>query len=238
MFWMTQSLLSSWLYYMNAEDQYTERALDSLLSVLRRERREKTRAMQEGIRFEKMVNDVVSGGMAEDWPNERWRQAVRRFAGLCSGGQAQVPVSGKLSAAGMDFVLYGVCDYVKAGRIYDIKKVTRYEYGKYAGSPQHPMYGTTWMASTTEPIPSKTAVSRCPFSARDNIFALLAICSTTACTATGRTWRPWRMKPLAGPSGHWPFRKQWWSWPGRSPRGRKSMGNGPQVCIVNPVEKR
>lgn len=140
MFWMTQSLLNSWLYFMNAEELYSDRALDDLFAALRREKREKTRAMQDGIRFERMVNAAVSGGAADDPPNERWRQAAERFAGLCSGGQSQVPVSGRLSAAGMDFVLYGVCDYVKAGRIYDIKKVTHYAYGKYAGSPQHPMY--------------------------------------------------------------------------------------------------
>lgn len=139
MFWMTQSLLSSWLYYINSDSQYADRALDSFLSVLRREKREKTRAMQDGVRFEELVNAAVSGN-PEEPPNEKWGEAVRRFAKSCRGGQPQVPISSRLSTAGMDFVLYGVCDYVRAGRIYDIKKVTKYEYGKYAGSPQHPMY--------------------------------------------------------------------------------------------------
>ena len=87
MFWMTQSLLNSWLYFMNAEELYSDRALDDLFAALRREKREKTRAMQDGIRFERMVNAAVSGGAADDPPNERWRQAAERFAGLCSGGQ-------------------------------------------------------------------------------------------------------------------------------------------------------
>ena len=51
-----------------------------------------------------------------------------------------MPVAGRLRVAGLDFQLYGVCDYVKAGVIYDIKRVQRYEYGKYLHSPQHPMY--------------------------------------------------------------------------------------------------
>ena len=51
-----------------------------------------------------------------------------------------MPVAGRLRVAGLDFHLYGVCDYVKAGIIYDIKRVQRYEYGKYLHSPQHPMY--------------------------------------------------------------------------------------------------
>lgn len=139
MFWMTQSLLSSWRCYMDAEDPYIDSAYQSFMSVLRRDRREPTQAMRDGIRFEALVNAAVSGKPIEP-PDEKWGAAVRRFAGICAGGQAQVPVSGRLRTAGMDFVLYGVCDYVKAGCICDIKKTSRYQYGKYAGSPQHPVY--------------------------------------------------------------------------------------------------
>lgn len=140
MFWMTQSLLSNWLYYMSAEDPYIDQAMASLMDTLHLKKREKTRAMQDGIRFEQMVNEAVDGRPVGDIPGDKWEHAVRRFSKACSGGHPQVPVSGRISTAGMDFALYGVCDYVKAGRIYDIKKVTRYEYGKYVGSPQHPMY--------------------------------------------------------------------------------------------------
>lgn len=140
MFWMTQSLLSSWIYFMGAEDPYIDQALDSILAVLRLEKREKTRAMLDGIRFERAINQTVGGLHVEDLPGEKWGMAVNRFAKICSGGTAQVPVSGRICVAGMDFALYGVCDYVKSGCIYDIKKVTRYEYGKYVKSPQHPMY--------------------------------------------------------------------------------------------------
>ena len=142
-YWLTQSLLSSWLYYINAEDEYTDTAWASFVATLRRERKEPTKAMQDGIRFEAMVNDLVAGEPIttdKRKPNAKWAAAARRFAERCAGGQPQVPVTGELSAAGMDFVLYGVCDYVKAGLILDIKKVTRYEYGKYQHSPQHPMY--------------------------------------------------------------------------------------------------
>lgn len=139
MFWMTQSLLSSWLYYRNAEEPFAESAYESFLASLRREKGKQTRAMLEGIEFEALVNDAVAGKFREP-PNEKWKMAVHRFAKLCTGGQAQVPVCGHLTVSGMDFVLYGVCDYVKAGRIYDIKKVSRYEYGKYVNSPQHSMY--------------------------------------------------------------------------------------------------
>ena len=62
------------------------------------------------------------------------KKAVRRFSRLCMGGQPQVPISGNLFVSGLDLTLYGVCDYVKAGIIYDIKRVSRYEYGKYQTS--------------------------------------------------------------------------------------------------------
>ncbi|AWY06866.1 MAG: PD-(D/E)XK nuclease [Caudoviricetes sp.] len=140
MFWMTQSLLNSWTYYLNADDEHCDEAWASFLSTLRRERRDPTKAMQDGILFEDMVNRLVSGEPLEGEFVAKWDAAARRFAAKCMGGQSQVPVTGELSVCGMDFVLYGICDYVKAGIIYDIKKVTRYEYGKYFHSPQHPMY--------------------------------------------------------------------------------------------------
>lgn len=139
-YWMQQSLLSSWTYYLNADEERSQAAWDSFVSTLRREEKEPTQAMQDGTMFEDMVNLLVDGGSLECSPNPKWESAARRFAGRCAGGLSQVPVTGDLSVAGMDFCLYGVCDYVKAGLIIDIKKVTRYEYGKYQHSPQHPMY--------------------------------------------------------------------------------------------------
>lgn len=139
-YWLTQSLLSAWIYYLNADDEYAHSAWDSFVSTLRREEKEFTKAMQDGILFEDIVNRLVAGEALEGDFNPKWDAAARRFAGRCSGGLSQVPVTGDLSVAGMDFCLYGVCDYVKAGLIMDIKKVYRYEYGKYQTSPQHPMY--------------------------------------------------------------------------------------------------
>lgn len=141
-YWMTQSLLSSWSYYRAADDAYADFAYQSFLSTLRREQKIPTKAMQMGIQFESDINELVESGDFTPPPQdaEKWDKAVYRFARICSGGRPQVPVSGELSVCGINFVLYGVCDYVRAGMIYDIKKVSRYEYGKYLNSPQHPMY--------------------------------------------------------------------------------------------------
>lgn len=139
-YWMTQSLLSAWTHYLNADEEHSQAAWDSFVSTLRREKKEPTQAMQDGIKFEDMVNRLVAGQSPEGEFSAKWDAAARRFAGRCSGGLSQVPVTGDLSVSGMDFCLYGICDYVKAGLIIDIKKVARYEYGKYQRSPQHPMY--------------------------------------------------------------------------------------------------
>lgn len=137
--YLTQSLLSSWQHYLDADDSYSDAAFSSFLLTLRREPKEVTPAMQAGIDFENAINITVAGGFPES-VNAKWDNAVKCFSAACMGGQSQTPVSGELHTADMDFCLYGLCDYVKAGVIYDIKKVTRYEYGKYYHSPQHPMY--------------------------------------------------------------------------------------------------
>lgn len=140
-FYLTQSLLSSWRYFLNAEDAYAETAFQSFLSSLRREKTEPSKAMLEGIAFEDYINATVRGFPPDGVP-PKWEKAVRKFSRICSGGQPQTPVSGVIQARGLNIGVYGLCDYVKSGVIYDIKKVTRYEYGKYFDSPQHPMYMT------------------------------------------------------------------------------------------------
>lgn len=139
MYWLTQSLLSNWRHFLDADDSYTDAALSSFLSTLRREERETTQAMQSGIDFEAAINSTVAGVQIEP-VSAKYDRAVAKFSRICAGGQPQVPVAGKLHVSGLEFQLYGVCDYVKAGVIYDIKRVQRYEYGKYLHSPQHPMY--------------------------------------------------------------------------------------------------
>ena len=44
-YWMTQSLLSSWIYYLNADEARTDGAFASFLSTLRREKKTPTQAM-------------------------------------------------------------------------------------------------------------------------------------------------------------------------------------------------
>lgn len=138
-YYITQSLLSSWIYYINSDDKYSESAYESFMMALRREKEEKTLARRNGILFETLVNQAVNSEFVQ-FPNEKWEDGINCIASICKGGIKQVSVSKKLKINNFDFVIYGICDYVKSGTIYDIKKVNRYEYGKYFSSPQHPMY--------------------------------------------------------------------------------------------------
>lgn len=147
-YWMTQSLLSSWTYFLTADEEYAEAAYDSFLRTLRREQTEPSQAMLDGIAFEDMVNAIAEGKMPPvpshrkmtDATIGKWTQAAEAIAKICRGGQSQTELTGEVTIRGIDFVLYGLADYVKAGTIYDVKKVGRYDYGKYQNSPQHPMY--------------------------------------------------------------------------------------------------
>lgn len=137
-YWMTQSLLSSYLYYLNCEDEKADAAYESLLKTIRRVETPATQAMLDGQRFEDCINKTVAGETV-DTP-EKWQRAVKQFANICNGGASQTPLAGELKVFNLHFVLYGIADYVKAGQIYDIKKTGIYTYDKYFCSPQHPMY--------------------------------------------------------------------------------------------------
>lgn len=147
-YWMTQSLLSSWTYFLTADEEYAESAFNSFLKTLCREKTEPSQGMLDGIAFEDMVNAIVAGREPTlpthrrlmESTKEKWLAAAHNVAKLCAGGQSQTELTGEVRIGGISFVLYGIADYVKAGTIIDIKKVSRYEYGKYQNSPQHPMY--------------------------------------------------------------------------------------------------
>lgn len=137
--YLTQSLLNSWLYFINSDDEFADKAYSGFLSALRRETIEPTKPMLDGMAFEEAINATLRGE-TPSVPNEKWAKAVRRFSSICAGGQPQTPVAGVLDIGDLRIGVYGFCDYVKQGVIYDIKKVTHYDYGKYYASPQHPMY--------------------------------------------------------------------------------------------------
>lgn len=132
-FLITQSLLSSWLWSYKLETGY-----EDFLKTLRREPIQQTKAMLEGIRFENCLNAVLDG--AEIEPTHEWYEPITQLANELQGAQQQAALYKDVTIGGIDFVLYGKLDYLRAGIVYDTKYSKTYRVGKYLDSVQHPMY--------------------------------------------------------------------------------------------------
>lgn len=161
---MTHSLLSSWLYAIK-DDPYADATSErdpmaEFMQVLRREPTETTEAMQKGIDFENLVTDIVMGRFSPTFETDgtvnkssygngevmgynkypTWYEAANKVADIVRGGQLQYKARRHITVSGMDFVLYGRLDCLKAGTIVDIKFSSKYDRGKYFDSTQHPTY--------------------------------------------------------------------------------------------------
>lgn len=138
---LTHSLLASWLRAIRDdpyEDATTERDPHAeFMKVLRREPTPTSEAMQNGIDFENLVTDILHG---QSDPANRWNEAAARIAYRIKGGVLQCKAMKRVTVNGVDFLLYGRLDALKAGEIIDIKFSRSYERGKYIDSTQHPTY--------------------------------------------------------------------------------------------------
>lgn len=138
---MTHSLLYAWIYAMKEnpfEDATSERdPMGEFMQVLRREPTETNEAMQNGIDFENLVTDIIHncGDRSDKW----WDAAVK-VADEIRDSQLQFRASSVITVDGIELVLYGRLDALKAGTVYDIKFSKSYDRGKYFGSTQHPVY--------------------------------------------------------------------------------------------------
>ena len=144
-FLMTQSLLSSWKYQFNdfskyddREEEFEENAHKSFLQTLRREPIETSEAMQNGIDFENLVVDICKG--TPGLQSHDWYNAASEVAEIVKGSQFQYAAKKEVTIGGIDFLLYGKLDSLKAGIVNDIKFTRNYAVGKFFDSPQHPMY--------------------------------------------------------------------------------------------------
>lgn len=159
---ITKTLIESWAYPFTCFEGYEEDAYNDFLKTLKREPVEESEAIANGRAFEdlcyrmangeKVVKEIqldeinpVSGEAFETREFPKWYDGARRIVPIIEGGQIQVPVSCDLNVAGQDFWLYGICDVVKAGTIYDIKFKTKGlgsddVYGKYLNCSQHSLY--------------------------------------------------------------------------------------------------
>lgn len=139
---ITQSLVSSWNYLMTCRDECKDDALTDFLNTLNRVPKETTPEMQNGIDFENAVY-ATAAGLAPSRP--AWEKGIRAVAEIIKDAPVQVKAQRELSVHGMDLLVFGIMDALKAGVIYDVKFLNKgfgsvELAGKYLDSPQHPAY--------------------------------------------------------------------------------------------------
>ncbi len=147
---ITQSLLSAWLYQFNCAEGHEETAREEFLKTLRREPFEQNEIMLRGLSFENAVQEMLRG---DDQPayehceiyakrsKEKEFKCIVEMAKIMKGGTYQLTAYKDKVIAGENFLLMAKCDWVKAGVVYDCKRVQEYAaVGKYLESVQHPMY--------------------------------------------------------------------------------------------------
>ena len=115
---------------------------------LGRETRPTGPAAQAGIDFEDMVYRASRGDYSTEFKPEKDLAAAISFGDKLTGAAYQVRAEKLVRLNGLGINLVGVADFIRAGKITDIKRVMRYEYGKYQFSAQHPMYLELWPEAT------------------------------------------------------------------------------------------
>lgn len=159
---ITQSLLSSWNYTFDCFEGYEDEAREEFMQTLRREKGEQSEAMLKGIVFENLCYSIANGSFhpttEQSFPcNPNSGEPMERqvypfgYQGACKvaefikGAPVQVKAQREISVNGMDFLVYGILDALKAGTIYDVKFKNKSFgsldlAGSYMDSPQHPAY--------------------------------------------------------------------------------------------------
>lgn len=139
---ITKTLIESWQYTFDCAEGYEDEAMEDFLATLKREPKEPTEAMINGTNFENQCYALANDPQAIP---EKWVNGTRKVAEIIRYGQFQVPVSCDLTISGRDIWLYGICDVVKAGTIFDVKFRNKSlgstdVYGKYLDCSQHSIY--------------------------------------------------------------------------------------------------
>ena len=134
---ITKTLLDSWLWSYKREDGW-----EDFLSTLNRERKPPTKAMLDGTRYENVLNSVLNGEkIVED---HEWYAPVTEMSMELWRSRQQVTVFREIEVDGQAFLLHGVLDYLRAGRIWDCKFTKNYHLNKYhwSNTSQTSMYLT------------------------------------------------------------------------------------------------
>jgi hypothetical protein len=102
-----------------------------------------TQAMLNGREFEQLVSDIAFDRPADD--SHKWYDGAFEIAGIvkqnCNLEQARIQKD--IAVNGINYLLYGVLDWLGGGIIYDVKfkeNIGNYNVGNYFGGTQHRMY--------------------------------------------------------------------------------------------------
>lgn len=140
-FRITATLLNCWSNIWNCE-QWVQESDNDTISYEDKLTNKMNEMKQE---FINMLNRIPT-------PENEYMKRGKEFEDLvCSGqdkefspiveyGAFQVLGTKKVVIDGVNVLLYGVLDVLKAGRIMDIKRVVKYSYPKYKTSHQHAIY--------------------------------------------------------------------------------------------------
>lgn len=142
---LTHSLVNSWVYLMDCYEAAYDNAYEDFIKTLNREPKEPTEAMMNGREFEDLVYQIADGRPHPKLENHKWYAGASELAKFIANAPDQIPLYGNTKIHGMDILVYGILDSLKAGVIYDVKFSNKSFgsadiVGKYLNSPQHPTY--------------------------------------------------------------------------------------------------
>lgn len=142
---ITKSLIEAWNYCYSCYESVAGEAYQSFLATLRREKTELSENAQNGVNFENDVYALVHGfPKSQDTP-DNWMHGEMLVAEELAGAELQVKLKRELHCYGMDFLVVGVLDALRAGVIKDVKfSNTGFSsadlQGKYLDCSQHSAY--------------------------------------------------------------------------------------------------
>lgn len=124
LFKVTATLLNSWNYIYEVDDDKYQEAYDSFIKTLKRIKEPPNFFMLRGLEFEKSCYSGI----------------VPTISNIIRDGAYQVYAEKDYTVGGLNVRLLGVLDCLKSGVIYDIKRVNQYDLQKYFTSYQHHIY--------------------------------------------------------------------------------------------------
>lgn len=151
---ITASLYGAYSYYAQTDfEEYGDKAEEiegkarqDWLDCLNKVKKPANEILQRGINFETAVFELTQGTEKGDrnsivppvFPtlDEKEQQTARIIADMVKGGMWQETVCKTIG----NYVFYGKADIIRGNTIFDIKRVSKYDLGKYLKSIQHLIY--------------------------------------------------------------------------------------------------